>query len=73
MSQDQTPRNTENLNEEELKATTGGSILGIGGDNSSTKLGTQGYVNLSNTDSDGDTESTNIDFGSGSLLDTKND
>lgn len=76
MSQNQNPRNTENLNQEDQKNTTGGSLLGgglLGGDDSTTKAVTQGYVNLSNTDDDGDTSSTNLDFGSGSLLDSQSE
>lgn len=73
MSQDpnQTPKNTENLSEDELKNTSGGSLLG--GDDSMIKGVTQGYVNLSNTDDDGDTSSTRLDFGSGSILEGNQD
>jgi hypothetical protein len=71
MSQNQAPKNTENLNNDEAKKTTGGSLLG--GDDNMIKGVTQGYVNISNTDDDGDTSSTNLDFGSGSLLDSKSE
>lgn len=77
MSQDpnQTPKNTENLSEEELKNTSGGGLLGGGllGDDSAVKGVTQGYVNLSNTDDDGDTSSTRLDFGSGSMFESNQD
>jgi hypothetical protein len=62
----QNPNSTKDLNQDEQKAANGGSLLG--GDDSMIKGVTQGYVNVSNTDDDGDTSSTNIDFGSGSLL-----
>ncbi|RYE25666.1 MAG: hypothetical protein EOP51_03295 [Sphingobacteriales bacterium] len=52
----------QELNLEELKAVNGG-------DNSSVLTGLlTGFINISHTDDDGDTESTNIDFGLGSLL-----
>jgi len=78
MSQDpnQTPKNTENLSEEELKNTSGGGLLGgglLGGDDSAVKGVTQGYVNLSNTDEDGNTSSTGLDFGSGSVFESNQD
>lgn len=45
-----------------------------GGNDSSSLLGVlQGYINVSNTDEDGDTESTSVDFGLGSLLNFMND
>jgi len=60
------------LTEEELKATNGGGLLG--GDSMSSISGiTQGYLNVSHTDEDGDTNSFNTDFGTGSLLNSKND
>lgn len=73
MSQDpnQTPKNTENLSEDELKNTSGGGLLG--GDDSMLKGVTQGYVNVSNTDEDGDTSSTRLDFGSGSVFESNQD
>ncbi len=62
---------TQELNQQEQKNINGGSLLG--GDDSMFKAITQGYVNTSHTDRDGDTESNNISFGSGSLLDSQND
>lgn len=45
-----------------------------GGDNNSSLLGVlQGYINVSSTDDDGDTESTSIDFGLGSIFSSMND
>lgn len=67
----QNPKNTQDLNQDEQKATNGGSLLG--GDDNMFKAVSQGYVNVSNTDDDGDTSSTNLDFGSGSLLDNKSE
>lgn len=66
-------KGTQDLNEQEQKETTGGSLLGNGllGNDSNTITGvTQGFVNVSNTDDNGDTSSTGLDFGSGSLLDS---
>lgn len=57
---------TQELNQQELKATNGGSLLG--GDDNMIKTVTQGFGRIENTDEDGDTESTMLDFGSGSLL-----
>ena len=57
---------TQDLSNEEAKNTSGGSLLG-GDDNMLTGV-SQGYVNLSQTDEDGETSSTNLDYGSGSLL-----
>ena len=68
----ETPERSEELNTEELKETSGG-ILGLGDDNSSVTTILQGGVGLSHTDEDGNTESTNLDFGTGSLLNTSND
>jgi len=64
---------TQELNLNEMKAVNGGSLLGLGGDNSIIKAVTEGYLNLSNTDSDGETESTNISFGTGSIFQSTND
>lgn len=61
----------QELNQQELQNTNGGSLLG--GDDSMLKIVTQGYVSYSHTDEDGDTESSRIDFGSGSLLESQND
>jgi len=63
---------TQELNLEEMKAVNGGGLLG--GDSMNTLTGIlQGYVNVSHTDEDGDTESYNADFGLGSLFGTSND
>ncbi len=62
----QNPKTTKDLNQDEQKNTNGGSLLG--GDDNMFKAVSQGYVNTSHTDDDGDTTSNNIDFGSGSLL-----
>ncbi len=62
---------TQELNQQEQKNTNGGSLLG--GDDNMLKAVTQGYVHTSQTDEDGDTESNNLDFGSGSLLENMND
>ena len=56
----------QELKQDEQKAINGGSILG-GDDNMLTAI-TQGYINISQTDEDGETSSTNLDFGSGSLF-----
>lgn len=62
---------TQDLNQQELETINGGSLLG--GDSSIFKAVTQGYVNISRTDDDGDTESTNLSFGSGSIFESMND
>ncbi len=64
---------TQDLNEQESKNTNGGSAIGNGllGNNNNSLTGiTQGYVNQSSTDDNGDTSSNSLDFGSGSLLDS---
>ena len=58
---------TQELNQAEMKAVNGGALLGLLGDDSMIKGVTEGYINLSNTNDDGETESTNISFGSGSM------
>ena len=66
-------KGTQALNEQDQKNTSGGSLLGnglLGNDNNSLTGITQGYVNQSSTDDNGDTSSNNLDFGSGSLLDS---
>ena len=68
----QNNKNNEELNNEELKSTDGGGLLG-GNDNSRLTGIVQGGVGISQTDDNGDTESTNINFGTGSLLDSQND
>ena len=62
-----TPNNNlQDLNKEELKNTTGGSILG--GDDNSGMIQTQGYVSISQTDENGDTSSTDLSYGNGSMF-----
>jgi len=73
MSQDPNQnKKAQELTEEELKATNGGGLLG-GDSMSSLTAVTQGYLNVSHTDDDGDTNSLNTDFGTGSLLDNRQD
>jgi len=65
-------KNAQPLTEQELKETNGGGLLG--GDNMGSITGiTQGYLNVSHTDEDGQTESYNTNFGTGSLLDSRQD
>jgi hypothetical protein len=64
---------TQELNQNEMKAVNGGALLGLLGDDSMIKGVTEGYLNLSHTDDDGETESTNISFGSGSIFQSQND
>ncbi len=62
---------TQELNQQEMNNTNGGSLLGnglLGNDGNRLTAITEGYVNVSNTDDNGDTSSTNIGYGSGSLL-----
>ena len=64
---------TQELNQQEQAQTTGGSLLGnglLGNDDNTIKGVTQGFGTVSNTDDNGNTSSTGIDFGSGSLLDS---
>lgn len=67
------PTQSQDLTQKELTETNGGGILG--GDDSRSTLSaiTQGYLNVSHTDDDGQTESFNTDFGTGSLLDNRQD
>lgn len=63
---------TQELNLDEMKAVNGGGLLG--GDSMSSLTGIlQGYINVSHTDEDGDTESYNADFGLGSLFSSNQD
>lgn len=62
----------QELNNNELKNVNGG-LLGIGDDNSSITNIITGFVDISHTDEDGETESYNLDFGLGSLTDFMND
>ncbi len=62
---------TQELNQQEAQNTNGGSLLGNGllGNDSNVLTGiTQGYINQSSTDDNGNTSSNHLDFGSGSLL-----
>ena len=62
---------TVELNNQEQQNITGGSLLGnglLGNDSNVLTAVTQGYINISNTDDNGDTSSTSIDFGSGSIF-----
>ena len=65
-------KKSQELTDQEAKETNGGGLLGGDGMSSLTSV-TQGYLNVSRTDEDGDTESFNTDFGTGSLLNSKND
>ena len=70
-TQNQNNSKPQDLNEQEQQETTGGSLLGnglLGNDNNTLTGITQGYVNVSNTDDNGDTSSTGVDFGSGSMF-----
>jgi len=63
---------TQELSFEEMKTVNGGGLLG--GDSMSSLTGIlQGYINVSHTDEDGDTESYNADFGLGSIFQGQND
>jgi len=65
-------KKAQELTDQEAKETNGGGLLG--GDSHSSLTGiTQGYLNVSHTDEDGDTNSFNTDFGTGSLLDNRQD
>ncbi len=62
---------TQELNNDELKNVNGGGLLG--GDDSMIKGVLQGSIETHDTDRDGKTRSSGIDFGLGSLLDSQND
>jgi len=62
---------TQELSFDEMKAVNGGGLLGGDGMNSLTGI-LQGYINVSHTDEDGETESYNADFGLGSLFSSSN-
>ena len=64
---------TQELNLNEMKAVNGGALLGLLGDDSMIKGMTEGYLNISHTDKDGDTESTNLSFGTGSIFQSMTD
>lgn len=73
MSQDPNQaKKAQELTEQEAKETNGGGLLGGDGQSTLTSI-TQGYLNVSHTDEDGDTNSFNTDFGTGSLLDNRQD
>jgi len=57
----------QELNFDELKNVNGG-LLGLGDGNSSITGILQGTLGVSNTDSDGNTESTDVNFGLGSIF-----
>ncbi len=64
---------TQELNQQELNNTNGGSLLGnglLGNDSNRLTAITQGYLDISNTDDNGDTSSTHIGYGSGSMFDS---
>jgi len=65
--------NFRELNQAELQHTNGGALLGLLGDDSMLKGALEGYVNISHTDEDGNTESTNLGFGLGSIFESMND
>jgi len=65
--------NFRELNQNELQHTNGGALLGLLGDDSMIKGVLQGYVNVSHTNEDGETESTNLSFGLGSMFESQND
>jgi len=64
---------TQELSLHEMQAVNGGALLGLLGDDSMIKGVLQGYVNISHTDEDGETESTNLSFGLGSIFESQND
>ena len=67
---------TQELNQIEMNQVNGGLIGGLlgGGDGSNMLTAiTQGYINVSSTDEDGETQSLNLDFGSGSMFSSQND
>jgi len=63
---------TQELSFEEMKTVNGGGLLGGDGMSSLTGI-LQGYINVSHTDEDGETESYNADFGLGSMFNSQND
>ena len=64
---------TQELNLHEMQAVNGGALLGLLGDDSMIKGVLQGYVSISHTDENGDTESTDLSFGLGSIFESRND
>lgn len=64
---------TQDLNQQELNETNGGSLLGnglLGNDSNMIKAIDQGYAHAANTDDSGRTSSNDVSFGSGSLLES---
>ena len=60
---------TQELNEKEQQEITGGSALGnglLGNNGNSLNIETGGFINISNTDDEGNTSSHSIDFGNSS-------
>lgn len=62
---------TQELNQQEQKNINGGSLLGnglLGNDSNVLTAVTQGYLDISNTDDNGQTSSTHVGYGSGSIF-----
>lgn len=60
---------TQELNLQEMRDINGGLLGLFGGDGSSSgMLSLEGFLSISSTDEDGDTNNTKIHFGLGSLL-----
>jgi len=57
----------QELSAQELKDINGG-LLGLGGGEGSLTGILEGFVGISHTDEDGNTESTNINFGLGGMF-----
>ena len=53
----------QELTNEELKNTNGGSILGLGNDNNTNIISIGGSIGYSHTDDDGQTSSSSISYG----------
>ena len=64
-TQDQRP---EELKQDEQKEVNGGSLLGLDNDNSRSTLLDQGYITGSHTDDDGQTSSSSLSYGNGSMF-----
>ena len=62
------PAGYEELKSEDQKEVNGGSILGLGNDNSSNTIISQGYISGSHTDDDGQTSSSSLGYGNGSMF-----
>lgn len=62
---------TQELSNRELQEINGGSLLGnglLGNDSNAITAVTQGYLTVSNTDDNGDTSSTSLSYGNGSMF-----